>query len=327
MTPPETVRDNAAGDLSNALAELEKEKGDPFSTCHANFLERIGAAPVAHRLLPTWLAIAMAATAGQLTWPLIAPLRRRALGQANLLRQAGFLLGPESDGSDVRRLARRAHVERFIRAELLWPPRRPERVRVEGWEHLEAARGVGHGAIVLTAHMGLAWLTLHTLLAKGINLYPVRWTHERDPASVSGFTCLRTNYICCRVEEAGGRWIARQGAFPLLLALLERGEACWMTLDNPGRMQTSLGGADVKLSSGPAALGVETGAPIVPCFGVREGVSQVVRLFPLVRPTDFNGPEDLHAHLAGVLAEFIRTYPSQAVEQLARLCATTVAAA
>ncbi len=125
-----------------------------------------GAPPLTPSQWPAWLAIGLAALAARIPWPL-----QRALGRAigNLLtvspwtrtkvaRRNIALCFPELDAAAQHALLRRnmqdVGIGLFEFARAWWGSVAPMKkgLRVEGLEHLEAARAGGRGVIVISGH-------------------------------------------------------------------------------------------------------------------------------------------------------------------------------
>ena len=123
-------------------------------------------APLGPRQWPAWLGIGLAAALARLPWPLqrglgralgsflhIAFRSRRHIAERNIA-----LCFPELDAAQQAALMRQSFAELgiglFEFARAWWGSVQPMRhgLRVEGLEHLEAARASGRGVIVISGH-------------------------------------------------------------------------------------------------------------------------------------------------------------------------------
>ena len=104
------------------------------------------------------------------------------------------------------------------------------------------------------------------------------------------------------VQEAGCRWVATGGSYPVLRALLERGEVCLMAVDVPGELEVDLAGRPARVRTGIARLALETGSPILPIVTLRRGWSFVGTIGEPIDPAEFGDPSTLTRHLVAVQA-------------------------
>jgi lauroyl/myristoyl acyltransferase len=175
-------------------------------------------------------------------------------------------------------------------------------MRIDGMEHLERARAGGGGVIVAAVHLGPLWALYTGLGERGVKLYILGWRPVKiTTGTISGPTAPYTMAQAARVEAAGGKVVPKGNSYPVLRELLNRGEVIFNALDIPSTGQgpvTKLGGRQVRLATGTAALGKETDAPIVPIYGMRDGGKPAARVLPPIDPGDFANRDALHVHLA-----------------------------
>lgn len=197
-------------------------------------------------------ALAIARVAG-LAWYLVAPSARQAV-RANLrhvvggrpresLVRAAFFHGALNY---VDTIALPHHGEEWLRS----------LVDVEGMENIEAARRAGHGAVIVSAHLGSVALAGQAVRAAG---YPIVVVVERL-ASREVF-----DFMAQHRAAFGARMIpADSEAVRILLKALRDGELVGLISDRnvTGTGQTvPFFGESVLFPTGPAALAVRTGAP------------------------------------------------------------------
>jgi KDO2-lipid IV(A) lauroyltransferase len=243
-------------------------------------------------------------------WALSSHRRREGLARA------AAVLGPDASPRARRAFARRELGERLATGELFWRPWRAGRERVEGFEHLAAARAGGRGVILVSAHVGPSGSLIHALAARGIRLYISRFRRVRDDRVRYGLEARRARQHMRWTEAVGCRWVGRGDAYRVFRALLERGEVCWLYFDVKGSVETEMGGREFRLAGGSAALARETGAPIVPAFALRRGHRAVCWLEEPIDPAGFPDAAELHRHLASVVGRVLFGHPEQGAQRI-----------
>ena len=290
--------------LEARLAEIERPKAHLLRPTNQTLPMRIYGSASFHRLLPTPLALRLAALRGRLEWRVVARRRDEALRMTETIR------GVPRDSPDASRFARERLVEDAVQAELNWRPWLGRRTEIEGMEHLASARTRERGVIVATAHVGPFLTLIHALAARGIRVYVSGGQFGGEPAfdgRRGRWTLMQNRWV----EDAGGRWVHRGGSYPLLRALLERGELCVMTVDAAGSVEVELGGHRAHVRGGVAALAVDTGALILPAAALRHGSRPVVTIFDPVEPADFADADELTRQLSQELGEVFLSEPEQ----------------
>jgi KDO2-lipid IV(A) lauroyltransferase len=143
-------------------------------------------------------------------------------------------------------------------------------VRVDGLEHLEAARKASEkgGAIALTAHFGSWELLVAAVVAHGLPVTVVHRARE-NPLTGELLGSLR--------EQTGAELFARGSAARAALRALREGGMVAMTYDqNCARKKgvfVPFFGRLACAHSAPPRIAMRTGAPVVPVFVEREGTS------------------------------------------------------
>lgn len=237
------------------------------------------------------------------------------LGSRRKVARENLKMALNLDAQDAERMTKRVFRSLGLTvAEILLVPYITDRfieqcVEIEGEEYLRAAMEEERGVIVFTGHFG-NWELLGGIVAKlG---YPVNAVARQQNSAVG-------DKFLARVREQYGEKISirgmglREGYRALrrgeLLALLgdqDAGDHGWF-VEFFGRQASTF--------PGPVQLAQRTGAPIVPIFHVRTGVSRhkVIIRPPVHIPCDAS-PEDLHRYLqdlTGILEELVRKYPDQ----------------
>ena len=240
--------------------------------------------------LPDARGLALGAALGR-SWARLGGPRTRA-ARVNLRIAFPEWSEAEREGVRVRALenAGRSLVE------LAWIGRRApaslaERVRIEGLEHLRAARAAAPGGalIVLTAHFGSWELFAAAMAAHGL---PIAVVHRpRDDAALNALLAER--------RAAGGtRALERGSAAQAALRALKAGELLALPYDQNCRAREGVFvpffGRLACARAGPVRLALRTGAAVLPAFLHRDAgdpARHVVRVRPaLALATDGDEP-------------------------------------
>ena len=274
--------------LEQRLNELERPTAHLRELTGQTLPVRIYASRWFHRMLPAAIALRLAALRGLLEWYLLPSRRLESIELTRAIR------GVADERGAPRRL-----VEDAVRAELQWRPWLYRGMPIEGLEHFEDARAHSDAGVILAnVHVGPFLGLVHALAARGVKLYLPggKW----GSPSVDG---LHGRWISAQnrwVEEAGCRWVPVGDLYPVLRALLERGEACVIAVDVPGRVEVELAGRPARVRSGIARLALETGSPILPIATLRRGWGQVGFIGEPIDPAGFDDPTTLTRQLVAV---------------------------
>ncbi len=135
--------------------------------------------------------------------------------------------------------------------------------RIDGWEHFESAHSRGKGVLIVTAHLG-NWEVLAACFAARV---PVAVVAQKlyDPRFDDLITRLR--------ERWGSEVIQRGVALKGILRALSRGKTIGTLCDQDTGMDgvfVPFFGRPAWTQSGVVRVARRTGAPLVPCFIVRE---------------------------------------------------------
>lgn len=182
-----------------------------------------------------------------------------------------------------------------------------ERVQCQGLEHLDAALSLGKGAIIVSGHFGTWEFMPHWLSLRG---YPVTTVVRRQNNQL-----VDAWFEAMRQVHGGKTTDSGFGMRPILRAL-KRGEILALMVDQ----DNGKAGIFVKFfnkwasaPTGPAVIGLRTGAPIVPLtiFPNKKGKHE----FKIEKPLYMQDYED---NLKGQL-ELTRAYTAILEEQIRRL--------
>jgi KDO2-lipid IV(A) lauroyltransferase len=264
------------------------------------------------RVLPAWMRNWLADRSGDLFYVSFKTYRH------NVKANVSQVLGLPDDDPNVRRAAIRIFRQssRNFADMLLVPHKSVAEIAsdahpVEGdWSIIDEALAQGKGAILVTGHIGSFDYIGQILGARG---YPMTVMTTRTTARIvfDAVTYLRRSKGVAIIE-------ATPSGVRKAMQALRRGECLVLATDRDfhlnGRPVTFFG-KETTLPPGAVRIGRETGAPLVPVFGMRLRKGHGVRILPA-----FTMPKtkDIEADLAngltkivGVLEQAIALTPDQ----------------
>src|SRR3990167_7470996 len=259
-------------------------------------------------LLPARLAGALGAAVGWLAYSLLRGQRRLTL------QHLAYGFGEAMPEAERRRVARRVFTNLGRNAlEWLQLPRRSlddiqRQVTAQGVEHVRDALAKGAGVIMVSGHFGnweILPLYFRTL---GFDRGGVLARPLRYPEYEAFFIGMRA--------AKGVPTIARGSVKDVARALRANGLVGMMPDQDIASMEglfVDFFGHPAHTPVGPAALSLMTGAPIVPCFVIRDGRRFRIAIEPPLRaPEGVERPQAL-AQLtqawSDVVESYIRRYP------------------
>jgi lauroyl/myristoyl acyltransferase len=180
-------------------------------------------------------------------------------------------------------------------------------IEKRGWENFTTAYALGKGIIVASAHLGPISVVGQVLVAEGYpTVLPVETEHSEVQRAVN------------RARAAIGLQIVRADTPLAVVRALRDGKVLGLLAD---RAVTGVGervmffGGEALIPSVHIALGLRTGAPVIPAFSLRIGNALVASFEP---PLDLRSTGDRHADVragveqwARVLETHIGRYPEQ----------------
>ncbi|MFW6059255.1 MAG: lysophospholipid acyltransferase family protein [Phycisphaeraceae bacterium] len=250
-------------------------------------------------------------------WCFRGPLR------AGIAANAKWLLGSDSSAAERKRLEDRVLEQFYLfiydigraseksRDEIL-----SQLDSVEGEEHFRAARRLGRGAIIATAHMG----SFEVGIAAAREMEPhIHVVFQRD--QFEAFDQIRHRLH----ERVGVREARVEDGWPVWANLrdaLQANEVALMQADRvmPGQhgMAVPFCGGHIDLPLGPVKLAAMTGAPIVPVFAPRtpEGrirliIEPAIHVSPDQATPRGQTPPPPLLELARVIEKHVRARPEQ----------------
>ena len=180
-------------------------------------------------------------------------------------------------------------------------------VEKRGWERFLQAHEQGKGVIVASAHLGPISLVGQVLVAHGYDtVLPVEMERSEIQRAVN------------RARAALGLQLVRADTPLAVVRALRQGKVLGLLAD---RAITGVGervpffGRDTLLPSAHIALGLRTGAPVIPAFSLHEGRMLVASFEPALElPQTGDRQADMRAGMAQwaeVLERYIRRAPEQ----------------
>ena len=245
--------------------------------------------------------------------------------RAGTLANARRILGPDSPAARQTRLGRDV-VRNFIlfchdvgrsmrmdAGELF-----AQVEQIDGHEHYKAARAMGRGAIVVTAHMGSFEVGIAALRRQDARVHVV---FRRD--AFGRFERMRAalraklGVVEAPVDDGWTVWMRLREALLNDEVVVLQGDRVM-----PGQkgQRVAVLGADMLLPAGPAKLALATGAPIVPVFCVRTPNGKVrLCVEPAVTVERDGGAggdggdavERAMAQVAAVIGKYVAAHPEQ----------------
>ena len=245
---------------------------------------------------------------GDLAFDLIR--KRRALVQEHLGRVFGEVYGPDKLhglARDVYRQLGRTATEhaRLLTTETIDIR---DRMTATGVDHIAQAREQGKGVILVTGHFGY-WELLGASVAALGHPVAVVAKDQHNP-SVNAL-------IIKGRERLGMKVIPMAKATHAILRTLRRNECIGLLMDQdagPGGAFVDFLGLPASTYQGPALFALRSGAPIIPCFIIREGTEhhRVVFETPIEAVPSGDEAADIQRYTqayTAVLEQYVRRYP------------------
>ena len=181
------------------------------------------------------------------------------------------------------------------------------RMRVDGWEHMAGAYGLGKGVVIASAHLGPVSVVGQMLLAHGFGVaLPVEAERSEFQRAVN------------RARGGAGLQLIPTDSALGIFRVLREGKVLGILAD---RAVTGVGerveffGRETLLPSAAVVLSLRTGAPLVPAFAGRsDGVLSATFEPPLEIPNTGDRSADVREgvqRFARVLERYVRLAPEQ----------------
>jgi len=285
------------------VARLSEPRAGTFSPAGEVSLPlRLYTDPRLHRALPDAIAVLLAAARGRAT-------ANRGPRAQRLRAELELTLADTAREQDVPALIVPRSVEGAVFAELDWRPWMLEQAVVQGLEKLEAAQRQGLGVVLVKTHVGQTFAPALALGARGVAVYSLtgRWMIEPHP----GYQGRRWHHLLKVQERRGVRCVTGPGAFGSLQALLRQAKTVLISCDTAGSFETTFLGKPARMATGPAALAIETGSPVLPIYQSRSGTQLTVTIGEPLGPVAGEGLEPLQHRVLDYAAREILRAPEQ----------------
>lgn len=222
------------------------------------------------------------------------------------------VLGPQADPREARRLtvAAFANYARYM-VDLVRMPHVPpldlnREIRVDGWEHVEAAYEHGHGVVFATGHIGNWDMAGAVFVARGrpVNalvetLKPARWNERVQRTRVA----------------VGIKAIPVENGLRDMLSALRKREGLAVLVDRPlvsDGVPVTFFGRTTRVPGGAATLALRTGSPVVPAALVRDPRGgYLAHIGPPIVGGRSDSPSEVMQRIMTWLEDIIRRYPDQ----------------
>jgi lauroyl/myristoyl acyltransferase len=205
--------------------------------------------------------------------------------RADARAQMTFLLEKSRPDADIEAAAR-AYVRRQVwRGELRWHPELITHLRIEGLDHLLAAREAGRGVMLNFMHHGTYEGAFGSIGRSGTQLHMIVYPYMvREDAP--SWLKQHMSVACTGGGLAVSAEIGTQG----ILDLLGQGRVVAVASDVPGRTPLRFVGRDVLGSYGAARLASDAGAPVIVMTTEQDDQGSFVRLHEPLDPGEFESP-------------------------------------
>ena len=223
------------------------------------------------------------------------------------------VLGPYAKPGEAKRLTRAAfanyarYMVDLVRLPHLKSRELIDSIRIEGWEHVEAAYTVGTGVVFVTGHIGNWDMAGAAFAARGRpvsalveTLKPARWNERVQ----------RTR------TAAGVKAIPIENGPREMLAALRKQEGLAVLVDRPlanDGVPVTFFGRPTRVPGGAATLALRTGSPVVPAALVRDprGSGYLAHIGPPIVGKRGDDPSLVMQRIMSWLEGIIRRYPDQ----------------
>jgi phosphatidylinositol dimannoside acyltransferase len=246
----------------------------------------------------------------------LTPLILAVFGRGYLIRATENMrqvLGPEVDSREANRITRAAfanyarYMIDLVRLPHLNTSDFIRSVRVEGWEHVDAAYRHGKGVVFATGHIGNWDMAGAAFAARGRpvsalveTLKPERWNERVQRTRIA----------------AGVKAIPIENGPREMLAALRKHEGLAVLVDRPlasDGVPVTFFGRGTRVPGGAATLALRTGSPVVPAALVRDprGGGYLAHIGPPIVGEKGDDASVVMQHIMSWLEGIIRRYPDQ----------------
>jgi lauroyl/myristoyl acyltransferase len=260
---------------------------------------RVRTSPWLRRTLPTRPLVARAERRGRASWEHDARAREKARATIEAI-----VAGTPRAG-ELEQLARLHVIEASVDRTLFWQPW-SARIDARSAARLREALTGERGVILSACHLGAFYRSMYALPVRRGQQYSVvgPWFLQQPSHDYWGRRVARMR------RGALGRPVLSKGSFPILLALLARGESMYLFYDRPGRRETPFLGKTATLADGSARLAVEADALVLALRARRTGHEVWVDVAAALDPRELSDVGQMHNALAAVHERWILEEPA-----------------
>ena len=286
-------------ELEEALETIRRHSVAPPMP-PASLAIRLRTSPWTRAVMPTRLLVDRAARRAQAIWERSPGERQSAVSAMETI-----VAGTER-ADDLEELGRLHLIERQVDRALFWQRRWPAKVDEEGRARLEQAISSGRGLLLSACHLGPHYRlpSVPPLADLDTYLVPGPWFFEAPSHDLWGRRLARWR------KGLRSRPVLSTGSFPIVQALLERGDPVFLYFDMPGNRPTRFLGKPAMLANGTAHLAVKADALVLPLRARRAGHEVWVEVGAALDPRDWPGAEELHDALAAFHERWILEDPA-----------------
>jgi lauroyl/myristoyl acyltransferase len=286
-------------DLDALLAEADRVAPLPRMP-PAPLRVRIKTSLWLRRLIPTRLVVRRAEARARRLWA-ASPTEREEATEA-----MEKILARTPRAGELAELAEQHLLEQVVETAYFWQPWPKPRIDAVSLARLRAAYESDRGALFSACHMGPYHCTSHVALNLGYKPYVVAGSWYFEP--------LTHDYWGRRLARwrraASLNLVDARGSYPVLRALLERGESVLLYYDMPGRRESRFLGKPAMLADGIARLAVETESIVLPVRMLREGHRKRMQVGEPLDGRDYRDVGELHEALGAVFERWILEFPA-----------------
>lgn len=254
----------------------------------ANLRVRLKTSPLLRRMFPTRLVLRRAARRANDIFKQSPEVRRET---ATVMET---IVAGTARSDEVAQLAQRYLVERSLDEAYTWQQWASPGTDAESAARLEETLNGDRGVVLSSCHTGPFFTSVPFFNTLGVVPFTVAgpWFFEEPSHDRWG------RRLAVWQKRSGSRMILSSGSFPILSALLNRGEVVFLFFDMPGPHETRFLGKPVMLADGSARLAAQTDALVLPLRSRWSGYRVSLDVGEPLDPRDYAGPDELHDALA-----------------------------
>jgi lauroyl/myristoyl acyltransferase len=288
-----------AGDMATVLA-MPPRASPAARMPPAGLRVRLKTSTPLRRMIPTRLVLKRAARRAREIWDQ-SPEGRRDAREVMETIVSGT---PRSE--EIEELARQYVIERALDEAYTWQPWPTPDIDAESAERLRDVFAGDRGVLLSSCHLGPFFMSVPAIATMGVVPFAVAgpWFFETPSHDHWG------RRLALWQKRSASRMVLSTGSFPILSALLQRGEVIFLFFDMPGSRETRFLGKTAMLADGSARLAVETDAVVLPLRSRSIGHRVSLDAGAPLDPRDFAGAGELHAALARRHEQWILESPA-----------------